>query len=83
VRCTYAVDDEPEVDFDWMRTLVRAAFNQRRKMLRNSLSLWTKDQDLTLPNDWGRRRAEALSPRAYIDLAAYLDAHAAPRSATE
>ncbi|PEN05964.1 ribosomal RNA small subunit methyltransferase A [Longimonas halophila] len=83
VRCTYAVDDEPEVDFDWMRTLVRAAFNQRRKMLRNSLSLWTKDQDLTLPNDWGRRRAEALSPSTYIDLAAYLDEQAAPRSATE
>jgi 16S rRNA (adenine1518-N6/adenine1519-N6)-dimethyltransferase len=83
VRCTYSVEDEPAVDFDWMRTLVRAAFNQRRKMLRNSLSPWSKDQDLTLPNDWGRRRAEALSPATYIDLATYLDKHAAPRSTTE
>ena len=83
VRCLYDTAEEPETDFEWMRTLVRAAFNQRRKMLRNSLSPWSKDQDLTLPNDWGRRRAEALRPGEYVELAAYLDTHAAPRSSTE
>ena len=81
VRCTYDPEADPDIAFDWIRTLVRAAFNQRRKMLRNSLSPWTKDQDLTLPNDWGRRRAEALTPDTYVDLATYLDAHAAPRAA--
>lgn len=83
VRCTYNTSEEPSVDFDWVRKLVRSAFNQRRKMLRNSLSPWSKDQDLTLPNDWGRRRAEALKPAEYVDLAAYLDTHAAPRTPTE
>lgn len=83
VRCTYNTSEEPSVDVDWMRKLVRSAFNQRRKMLRNSLSPWSKDQDLTLPNDWGRRRAEALRPQEYVELAEYLDAHAAPRTSTE
>jgi len=80
VRCTYNTAEDPPVDVDWMRTLVRSAFNQRRKMLRNSLSPWSKDQDLMLPNDWGRRRAEALTPAEYIELATYLDTHAAPRT---
>jgi 16S rRNA (adenine1518-N6/adenine1519-N6)-dimethyltransferase len=64
------------VDDDWLRTVVRTAFNQRRKMLRNSLSTWAKEQDVTLPNDWGRRRAEALRPEDFVTLARYLDAHA-------
>jgi 16S rRNA (adenine1518-N6/adenine1519-N6)-dimethyltransferase len=62
------------VDPAWLRTLVRAAFNQRRKMLRNSLSTWTKDRGIELPNDWGRRRPESLAPADFVELAQYLDA---------
>lgn len=64
------------VDVAWLRTVVRAAFNQRRKMLRNSLSAWSKEQGIELPHDWGRRRAEALSPEQFVELARYLAAHA-------
>jgi 16S rRNA (adenine1518-N6/adenine1519-N6)-dimethyltransferase len=63
-----------DVDPEWLRTLVRTAFNQRRKMLRNSLSSWTKDRDIVLPNDWGRRRPESLAPADFVALAQYLDA---------
>jgi 16S rRNA (adenine1518-N6/adenine1519-N6)-dimethyltransferase len=76
VRLTY---DPPEkngfdVDSAWLRTLVRTAFNQRRKMLRNSLSPWTKDRGVELPNGWGRRRPESLAPADFVELAHYLDA---------
>lgn len=76
VRFTYRppADDPHEVDPAWLRTIVRSAFNQRRKMLRNSLSTWTKDRGIELPNDWGRRRPESLAPEDFVALAEYLDA---------
>lgn len=58
--------------FDDVRRVVRAAFGQRRKMLRNSLSAWTKEQGMTLPHDWGRKRAEALTPAEFVELTRYL-----------
>ncbi|WP_028566722.1 16S rRNA (adenine(1518)-N(6)/adenine(1519)-N(6))-dimethyltransferase RsmA [Salisaeta longa] len=67
----------PDLTLDDVRPVVRAAFNQRRKMLRNSLHAWTKDRGLTLPNDWGRRRAEALTPDEFATLARYLNSHTA------
>ena len=76
VRLTYNPPGEDgfDVDPEWLRMLVRAAFNQRRKMLRNSLSAWTKDRGIELPNDWGRRRPESLEPADFVELAQYLDA---------
>lgn len=76
VRFTYNPPGEEGFDVDpaWLRTLVRNAFNQRRKMLRNSLSQWTKDRGIELPNDWGRHRPEALPPEDFVALAQYLDA---------
>jgi 16S rRNA (adenine1518-N6/adenine1519-N6)-dimethyltransferase len=76
VRFTYHPpgDDGFDVDPKWLRMLVRTAFNQRRKMLRNSLSAWTKDRGIELPNDWGRRRPESLAPADFVELAQYLDA---------
>lgn len=68
----------PDVDLDDVRPYVRAAFNQRRKMLRNSLSAWTKDQDVPFPNDWGPKRAEALTPDEFATLARHLNEHADP-----
>ena len=79
VRLRFDGSEEPEgLHFDDVRRYVRAAFNQRRKMLRNSLSAWVKDQNVELPHDWGRKRAEALSPDAFAALARYLNAHADP-----
>ena len=64
---------EPEdLTLDDVRPIVHAAFNQRRKMLRNPLSAWTKDRGIELPNDWGRKRAEALAPEDYAELARFL-----------
>ena len=71
VRLTFG-KEEAAVDPEWLRTLVRAAFNQRRKMLRNSLRAWTKDQGIGFPHDWDRKRAEALSPEDFAELARHL-----------
>jgi 16S rRNA (adenine1518-N6/adenine1519-N6)-dimethyltransferase len=60
-----------------VRPVVRAAFQQRRKMLRNSLHPWTKEQGIELPNDWGRKRAEALTPGDFAELARHLRARTA------
>ncbi|PQJ34287.1 ribosomal RNA small subunit methyltransferase A [Salinibacter sp. 10B] len=79
VRITFGDEEAPEdLTLDDVRPYVRAAFNQRRKMLRNSLSAWAKDQDVTLPNDWGRKRAEALMPDDFAELARFLNAEADP-----
>jgi 16S rRNA (adenine1518-N6/adenine1519-N6)-dimethyltransferase len=47
-------------------------------MLRNSLDTWVKEQDLSLPNDWGRKRAEALAPEDFAVLARHLNARTDP-----
>ncbi len=78
VRLAFGKKKESEaapVDPEALRRVVRAAFNQRRKMLRNSLSAWTKARGLTLPNGWGRKRAEALTPADFAALTRYLAAH--------
>lgn len=73
VRLTFREEtSDGEDDSSALREVVRAAFNQRRKMLRNSLSQWTKEQGIELPHDWGRKRAEALSPEEFAELARYL-----------
>jgi 16S rRNA (adenine1518-N6/adenine1519-N6)-dimethyltransferase len=66
------------LDRAFVQKIVRAAFNQRRKMLRNSLRPWSKNQGVTLPHDWGRRRAEALAPEDFAELARFLRAEAEP-----
>lgn len=61
-----------KIDQAFVRLVVRAAFNQRRKTLRNSLSHWTRDQGVVLPNGWDHARAEELSPQDFVDLAVHL-----------
>lgn len=81
VRIQFGAESAPsDLSLDDVRRYVRAAFNQRRKMLRNSLRRWTKDQDVQLPHDWGRKRAEALTPDDFATLTRYLNAHAEPVS---
>ncbi|HMB93305.1 MAG TPA: 16S rRNA (adenine(1518)-N(6)/adenine(1519)-N(6))-dimethyltransferase RsmA [Rhodothermales bacterium] len=64
-----------DVDPDFLREVIRTAFNQRRKTLRNSLSVWTRSHDITLPHDWDRHRAEELPPPAFLELARYIQEH--------
>ena len=79
VRLQFDTETEPgDLQVDDVRRYVRAAFNQRRKMLRNSLSAWTKEQGVGFPNDWGRKRAEALTPDDFATLARHLNAYADP-----
>lgn len=55
-----------------LKTVVRAAFNQRRKTLRNSLMSVTEEAGLDLPDRWAGRRAEELPPEEFVELARYL-----------
>ena len=55
-----------------LRAVVRAAFNQRRKTLRNSLHRWTREGGLRLPEGWERRRAEELTPAEFVELTRHL-----------
>ncbi len=63
---------EPEVDYDALREVVRAAFNQRRKTLRNSLRRWTEASGAALPEGWEGRRAEELTPAEFVLLTRHL-----------
>ncbi len=74
LRLTFP-EAEPLEDAAFVREVVRAAFNQRRKTLHNSLHAWTREGGVELPKKWKRARAEALSPQDFVDLAQYLREH--------
>jgi 16S rRNA (adenine1518-N6/adenine1519-N6)-dimethyltransferase len=58
--------DVPEVDHKLLVKIVKAGFNQRRKMLRNGLSqILPKDM---LTEDLFQKRAEQLSVQDFVDL---------------
>ncbi len=79
VRVTFGEEAAPaDLTLDDVRPYVRAAFGQRRKMLRNSLSAWVKDQGVDLPHDWNRKRAEALTPENFAEVARHLNARTEP-----
>ena len=63
------------IDFEFLREIVQTAFGQRRKMMRNSLSRWSKDRGITLPHEWGRRRPESLTPLEFVELTRFLERH--------
>lgn len=65
------------VDDEQLRRVVRAAFNQRRKTLHNSLEAWTRERGIALPPAWHGARAEELAPEAFVALAQYLAARPA------
>lgn len=60
--------DPPPVSFDALQRVVRAAFGQRRKMLRNSLGPLAQAAGLELPPDLATRRPEAVSPDDFVRL---------------
>ena len=68
----FASAEAPDVPFGVLQKTVRAAFGQRRKMLRNSLGPLAREAGVDLP-DWAATlRPEAVSPTAFVRLARYL-----------
>lgn len=55
-----------------VRKVVRTAFNQRRKTLRNSLKAMTGPDGTCIPEKWRGARAEELSPHDFVALAGYI-----------
>lgn len=55
-----------------LRRVVRTAFNQRRKVLRNSLRILCEEVDLQLPEHWAVKRAEELPPADFVKITEYL-----------
>lgn len=73
------VDTQDGPGSDWVAVVVKAAFSQRRKMLRNSLTAGldhlSVDQVQEVVGGVGidlRRRAETLSPEEFVELARVL-----------
>ena len=60
------------VGHEFLRHVIRSAFNQRRKTLHNSLSEWTRGREIPLPDAFKKRRAEELEPAEFVQLARYL-----------
>lgn len=56
------------ISFEDVREVVRTAFNQRRKMLRNSLEPVTERTGRTVPERWERARPEKLAPAEFAEL---------------
>lgn len=68
IRLTRKENQELGCDEAVFRRVVKAAFNQRRKMLRNTLKPFL-DQDLLMSDPFYEKRPETLSWEAYVDLA--------------
>lgn len=72
VRLTFRPDaPPPSPGEDLFRAVVRGAFGQRRKTLRNSLRAAFPDLG-ELPAEWTKRRAEELTPDEFARLSRYL-----------
>jgi len=72
VRLEFDPSATTEIDHAGVRKIVRMAFNQRRKTLRNSLSRITEETGRSLPDGVAGKRAEELSPNDFVELAQYL-----------
>lgn len=59
-------------DFAHFADLVRQAFHQRRKTLRNNLKDWAGDDDLAAVGIDPKQRAEEVAPEKYVELSNYL-----------
>lgn len=55
-----------------LRTTVRMAFNQRRKVLKNSLKILCDEKEVKLPENWAAKRAEELTPQQFVLLTKYI-----------
>ena len=81
---------QPQVDVEWLLSVVKAAFSHRRKTLRNSLMAGslpglaegTLDQALADSGIEPRRRPETLTVEEYVNLA-FMLGRSAPRGEAE
>lgn len=74
VRISFAQDRDRSlggVEPGFVRKVIRQAFNQRRKTLRNSLATLVPEGH-ALPERWSKRRAEELAPAEFVELARFL-----------
>ena len=58
----------PDIDYDYFKKLVKTAFNQRRKTLRNSLKSYNLSDNLKQARIFAKR-PEQLSPSEFVKLA--------------
>jgi 16S rRNA (adenine1518-N6/adenine1519-N6)-dimethyltransferase len=65
-------DLHDDVDVEFLRQVVRTAFNQRRKMLRKSLRSLVEQTQRPVPETWAEKRPEALAPEEFIELSRHL-----------
>ena len=68
VRLVRTPNEDPDIDYDILRRVVKAGFGQRRKTLRNALRAGGFDTN-TIPEGWRGKRAEQLSPHDFVALA--------------
>lgn len=68
IRLIRTPGQDPDIDYEVLRRVVKAAFGQRRKTLRNALRAGGFDAD-TIPEAWLGKRAEQLSPSDFVELA--------------
>lgn len=59
-------------DFEHFSKLVKQAFHQRRKTIRNNLKDWASDEDLLAVGIQPQQRAEEIAPEKYVQLSNYL-----------
>lgn len=67
---------DPHPDFDTtdttltgsLRVVLKHAFGQRRKVLRNSLRTVCERQGVELPDKWEEKRAEELEPMEFVEM---------------
>lgn len=55
-----------------LRTVLKAAFGQRRKMMRNSLRVLCEELGTELDERWCQKRAEEIEPGEFLDIVAQL-----------
>lgn len=67
--------EEPDCSEIWLRRVVKSSFQQRRKMMRNTLKGFVKDQDW-LKDPIFSRRPEQLSVSEFINLAKAMEEQA-------
>ncbi|MDT7856267.1 rRNA adenine dimethyltransferase family protein [Rubrivirga sp. S365] len=74
VALDFGAAERPDVAFPALQRVVRAAFGQRRKMLRNSLGTVAEAAGVAVPEWAATLRPEAVSPADFVRLARHFDA---------
>lgn len=67
IRLVRTPDTDPDVPYDALKRVVKAAFGLRRKTLRNALKAGGFDA-ADIPEEWMGQRAEQLSPKEFVTL---------------